>query len=142
MVDVVRFLMGEARSVHTVATDQHAHTVGFDSAAYHFTFESGAIGSIQWSFCVASDLSWSAQLWSEDGTLHVHPDRVVLQRPGQADQVYPMDGPSSFVNEFADFHQALTAGSTPLMTPADALNDLKTILAAHRSAVSGQVIDV
>jgi len=142
MIDVLRFLMGDVQSVHVFATDRQTHTVGFDSATYQFTFQSGAIGSIQWSFCVASELSWSAQLWAEDGTLHVYPDRVELKRLGAKDCIYSANGPFSFVNEFIDFYDAITGDGTPMMTAADALNDLKTILAAHKSAMTGEVITV
>jgi predicted dehydrogenase len=142
MIDVLRFLMGDVQSVHVFATDRQSHTVGFDSAVYQFTFRSGAIGSIQWSFCVSSELSWSAQLWAEDGTLDIYQDRVVLKRLGVADCVYQVDGPFSFVNEFVDFYDVLTDAGAPMMTAADALSDLKTILAAHESAATGMPIEI
>jgi predicted dehydrogenase len=140
MVDVVRYLMGEVTEVQAFALDLRDHLGGSDSAVYNLKFESGAVGSIQWSFCVASDLETRIQLWADDGTLEVNLSEVRLKRTGQADLVYPISGPSSFYNEFKDFYGALVEGTPPLVTPTDALCDLETILAAHRSSLSGEVV--
>jgi predicted dehydrogenase len=89
---------------------------------------------------VASELETQIQLWAGDGTLEVNLSEVRLKKAGQADLVCPISGPSSFCNEFKDFHRALVEGTPPQVTPADALRDLETVLAAHQSSLSGEVV--
>jgi predicted dehydrogenase len=139
MIDVVRYLMGEVTEVQAFALDLRDDLGGSDSAVYNLKFESGALGSIQWSFCVASELQTRIQLWAGDGTLEVTLSEVRLKRAGRADKVHPASGSSSFYNEFQDFYGVLVEGTPPLVTPADALCDLEAVLAAHRSSLSGQV---
>lgn len=135
MIDITRFLMGEIAEVHVLARDLRDHLVGMDTAVYNLRFSSGAIGSIQWSFGVASDRVSRIQLWADDGTLRIEADQVRLQRQGQPDSVFPIAGPGSFVNEFEDFYHVLVEGKRPLMTVQDAVRDLEVITAAHRSVV-------
>ncbi len=140
MIDVIRYLMGEVAEVQVFACDLCDDLVGMDTAVYNLKFESGAIGSIQWSFSVASERRSIIQLWSEDATMHTSPDEVRVMRRGHADEAFPISGPTSFVNEFEDFYAALTQGQVPLVTAQDALRDLETVLAAHRSAIVNEVI--
>jgi predicted dehydrogenase len=142
MIDVVRYLMGEVAAVQVFGRDLRRHLVRLDTAVYNLEFESGAVGSIQWSFAVASAPDWSIQLWTDDGTLEVTPDEVRLQQAGQPDQRFPVQAGQSFVNEFADFYEVLVHGRQPVMTVGDALADLRTILAAHRAAESGTVVSL
>jgi predicted dehydrogenase len=142
MIDVVRYLMGEVAAVQVFGRALRRHLVGLDTAVYNLEFESGAVGSIQWSFAVSSVPDWSIQLWAEHGTLRVTPDEVRLQQAGQPDQSFPVQAGQSFVNEFADFYEALVHGRQPVMTVGDALADLRTILAAHRAAESGAVVSL
>lgn len=139
MIDVTRYLMGEVAEVQIFARDLREYLVGLDTAVYNLKFKSGAVGSIQWSFSVASDQMSRIQLWSDDATLQITPNEIRLQRQGEPDVVLSIDGPSSFVNEFEDFYEALVTGTQPLMTVRDALRDLEIILAAHRSAVTNEV---
>jgi predicted dehydrogenase len=140
MVDVLRFLMGEISAVQAFALDLRDFLGGCDTAVINLHFESGAVGSIQWSFGVASELSVAIQLWSDDGTLVVAPDEVRLQRKGKPDEAISISGPTSFVNEFKDFHRALVEGTVPLMTAQDALRDLQVVLAAHQSSLTNEVV--
>lgn len=142
MIDVVRYLMGDAAAVHAFGLDRSAFLTGFDNAVFNLEFLSGAIGSIQWSFTVDSDLTWLLELWSADGTLTVDADRVVLTRQGQPPTVFDVTGPSSFVNEFEDFYQAIVNGKPPEMMIKDGLADLRTILAAHQSIVDRDIVSL
>jgi predicted dehydrogenase len=142
MVDVVRYLMGEVVEVQAFALDLRDHLGGNDSAVYNLKFESGAVGSIHWSFSVASDLEARIQLWASDGMLEVGLTEVRLTKAGRPEQVYPISGPSSFYNEFLDFYGVLVEGTPPLVTPTDALRDLETILGAHRSSLNGEVVQL
>jgi predicted dehydrogenase len=140
MIDVVRYLMGEVAAVQAFGSDRSEFLTGFDNAVYGFRFVSGALGSIQWSFTVASELSWQAQLWTDDATMTVRSDRIVLNRLGSGEQELTISGPSSFVNEFADFYEAIVNDQPPRMTLRDGIKDLKTVLAAHRSIVDGETV--
>lgn len=140
MIDVLRYLVGEVAAIQVFGRDLRRHLVGVDTAVYNLEFESGAVGSIQWSFAVASAPEWSIQLWAEKGTLRVTPDEVRLQQTGQPDQRFPVQAGQSIVNEFTDFYEALVHDRQPVMTVEDALEDLRTILAAHRAAESGAVV--
>jgi predicted dehydrogenase len=140
MIDVARYLMGEIIEVQVFASDLRDYLVGIDTAVYNLKFESGAVGSIQWSFSVASEQVSLIQLWSDDTTLQIRSDEVRLQRQEQRDEVFPITGPTSFVNEFEDFYAALVRGKRPLMTAQDALRDLEIVLAAYRSAVTNEVV--
>jgi len=142
MIDVVRYLMGDVDAVHAFGLDRKAFLTGFDSAVYNLQFTSGAIGSIQWSFAVASELTWRIQLWSDDGTLIVGPDQLLFRRQGEPSNVFTVAGPTSFVNEFEDFHEAIINDRPPQMTVEDGLIDLRTVLAAHRSIASRQIVSL
>lgn len=140
MIDVARYLMGEIRAVQAFGLHVREHLGGIDSAAYNLRFESGAIGSIQWSFGVASRQKWLLQMWSDDGSLEIEPDEIRLCKPDQPEKVFTVSGPTSFVNEFEDFYEALVNGKKPLVTARDALKDLEAILAVYRSAVVNEVV--
>jgi len=142
MIDVVRYLMGEVTAVQAFGSDRRAFLTGFDNAVYNLRFASGALGSIQWSFTVGSELAWQAQLWSDDGTMTVLPDRVVLSRRGRATQQLKVSGPSSFVNEFEDFYEAIANDRPPQMTLRDGVKDLETVLAAHQSLVEERMVSL
>jgi UDP-N-acetylglucosamine 3-dehydrogenase len=140
MIDTVRYLMGEIVQVQVFARDLRPDLVGLDTAIYNLKFASGALGSIQWSFSVASEPTSFIQIWSETATLQVRPAELRLQQPGQPDEFWPIARPASFVNEFADFYETLVNGKKPYMTGQDALKDLEVVLAAYRSVISGQVV--
>ena len=142
MIDVVRYLMGEVAAVQVFGRDLRGDLVGIDTAVYNLKFESGAVGSIQWSFAVASEPDWLIQLWAENGTLRITPSEVHLQQKGQPDELVPVLPGQSFVNEFLDFYEALLHDQSPVMTVQDALQDLRTVLAAHQSAESGVVVSL
>ncbi len=140
MIDVVRYLMGDVAAVQAFGADRWDFLTGLDNAVYSLEFVSGAIGSIQWSFTVASELAWRVQLWSDDGTLTVDPQQLTLHRQGHPLEAFPITGPSSFVNEFDDFYQAIVNDRPPQMTVQDGIDDLRTVLAAHQSIVNREVV--
>jgi predicted dehydrogenase len=142
MINVIRFLMGEIRCIHALGSDRREHLSGPDSAVINLTFESGTIGSVQWSFAVASDASNRIELYSDDGTLELSGGGLCLKRLGQPDRQIALDGVSSFTSEFEDFHSALVTGSTPLITPRDAFQDLEAAEAVYRSICSGKVVEL
>jgi predicted dehydrogenase len=142
MIDVARALMGDVAAVQVFGRDLRAHLGGLDTAVYNLRFESGAVGSIQWSFAVASEPDWVIHLWAEDGTLRLRPEEVRLQKQGRQDELFVVEPMMSFVYEFLDFYEVLVNHKQPVMTVQDALADLQTILAAHRSADSGQVVNL
>jgi predicted dehydrogenase len=142
MIDVARTLMGDVAAVQVFGRDLRPHLGGLDTAVYNLKFESGAVGSIQWSFAVASEPSWLIHLWAEDGTLRLRPDEVRLKKEDRQAELFAVQPMMSFVNEFLEFYDVLAGHKQPVMTVRDALQDLRTILAAHRSAESGQVVNL
>jgi predicted dehydrogenase len=142
MIDVVRYLMGDVAAIQVFGRELRSHLVGLDTAVYNLKFGSGAVGSIQWSFAVASGPDWRIELWAENGTLQVNPHQVCWQQAGQPDEMFPVQARQSFLNEFLDFYEVLVKGRQPVMTVQDALQDLRTILAAHRSAESESVVSL
>lgn len=88
-------------------------------------------------------LNYTMARAAAEAGLHIiceKPIEVRLKKAGQPDVVYAISGPSSFCNEFEDFYRALVKGTPPLVTPMDALRDLETVLAAHHSSLSGEVV--
>lgn len=142
MIDVVRYLMGDVAAVHAFGSDRREFLTGFDNAVYNLEFQSGAIGSIQWSFTVSSKLAWQVQLWSDDATMTVRQDRIILTRNTRPTETLEVGGPSSFVNEFEDFFEAIVNDKTPEMTLRDGVLDLETVLAAHRSIVEKEIVSI
>jgi len=140
MIDAVRYLMGDLAAVQAFGSDRRDFLTGFDNAIYGLEFTSGALGSIQWSFTVASELAWQAQLWSDEETMTVLSDHIVLSRKDRPTETLEVTGPSSFVNEFEDFHEAIVNDKTPEMTIRDGVMDLQAVMAAHRSIVEGRVV--
>jgi predicted dehydrogenase len=140
MIDVVRYLMGDVAAVQVFAADRRRFLAGLDNAVYNLAFSSGAIGSIQWSFTVNSELAWHIQLWSDDGTMTVGPHQLAIRRQGEQAETFAVTGPSSFVNEFEDFYQAIVNGRPAHMTLQDGILDLRTVLAAHQSVVNREVV--
>ena len=142
MIDVVRYLMCDVASVQAFGSDQRDFLTGLDNTVYNLRFTSGALGSIQWSFTVGAELSWQIQLWSDDGTMTVLPDRILLSRKDRPTEKLEVGGPSSFVNEFEDFYEAIVNDKTPQMTLRDGVLDLQTVLAAHRSIVEDKIVSL
>ena len=140
MIDVLRYLLGEVSAVQVFGRDMSGHVVGLDTAVYNLKFESGAVGSIQWSFAAASKPEWLMQLWAENGTLRVSPNEVRLQRERQPDELFPVQPRQSIENEFLDFYEVLVCGRQPTMTVQDALRDLEVIVAAYQSAETGVAV--
>lgn len=140
MIDVLRYLLGDVESVQVMACDLHPDCVGLDTAVYNLTFASGALGAIGWSFAVCTPTEWSARIWGTEGTLMLTKDELRWRRRDGVEEVRRASGASSFVREFADFHAAITVGRPPAMTLDEALEDLRTTLAAHRSAVKKSVV--
>jgi len=142
MIDVVQYLVGDVAAVHAFGNDRRDFLTGFDNAVCNLWFKSGAVGSIQWSFTVGSELSWQVQLWSDDATMTILPDSIQLSRRDHPAETLEVGGPSSFVNEFEDFYEAIVNDKTPHMTLRDAVLDLETVLAAHRSIVDERVVSI
>ena len=140
MIDVVRYLMGDVASVHAFGSERRDFLTGLDNAVYNLRFKSGAMGSIQWSFSVGSELAWQIQLWSDGVTMTVLPNHILLSRKDQRTEKLQVEGPTSFVNEFEDFYEAIVHDRTPQMTLRDGVLDLRTVLAAYRSIVETRVI--
>ncbi len=142
MIDAVRSLMGDVATVQAFGSNRREFLTGFDNAVYNLQFASGALGSIQWSFTLGAELAWQAQLWSDDGQMTVMPGRIVLSRKDGATEQLEVSGPSSFVNEFKDFYEAIVNDKTPQMTLGDGVKDLETVLAAHQSLVEERIVSL
>jgi UDP-N-acetylglucosamine 3-dehydrogenase len=142
MIDVARYLMGDIAAVQVFGRDIKRHLVGLDTAVFNLMFRSGAIGSIQWSFAVSSQAEWHFQLWGDNGMLRAGPDKVTLYQDGGPDEIFPVQPGQSVLNEFVDFYDTLVNDESPIMTVQDAVKDLETVLAAHRSAEFGTVESV
>lgn len=141
-MDGLRYLAGEIEQVHCLARDVRPWLGGYDLAAFNFRFTSGAIASLVFGIAAAMHQPMQMSLYGSEGTIDATWDEVRLRVPGRKDKVHKIKGPGSYVREYEDFYEVLVNGKAPKMTLEDARRDLAVMVAAVRSAETGETMRV
>jgi predicted dehydrogenase len=159
LIDVLRFLGGEIRSVHARMDRLNADFKGEDRALMSFGLK-GAMGVIDISWSTVSGPSRRSgpdsqlervAIEGEYGTLELLPERgdtlrvstkeACWERP--AVELPPMEAyQASYTAAQRHFVKCLLAGVEPETSAADNLKTLAVTFAAYRSAASDQVVSL
>jgi predicted dehydrogenase len=154
LVDTARYLMGEIRSVSATTGRFGQDNLGEDIAMLAITFTSGALGSLDFSWCAAPDRARPEWALNEtviegsaatlrlltDGSLervspsgHAEHLPVALPPPDQIS----VDGSAATQRHFI---QGLLAGREHETSAADNLKTMDVVWAAYRSAEEGRTV--
>ncbi len=117
---------------------------GEDSAQVLVRFDNGSVGQLMTSWAYqAPPGAERFSVMGEKGSLSSDGMRLrVKLRAEEAERVYEYRMVDPFAATVADFVECLLTGRRPLHTEAEGIDALSIILAAYRSAESGQVEEI
>ncbi|MDA0204424.1 MAG: Gfo/Idh/MocA family oxidoreductase [Acidobacteria bacterium] len=157
-VDVVMYLAGRARSISANWQLATAHDMEAEDVVNALlTFEGGATGVIQASTACWPGYPERIELHGTKGSALIEGDRLirwdVQDDPGDdapleaADEGSGASDPMAIPIEnlkrnFADFGQAVVAGSAPLIDGQEGLAALEIVLGVYQAARSGQTVRI
>lgn len=167
-MDNLRYLCGEVRSVHAIASSAVRGFAVEDSAAMTLVFENGTLGTFTLSDTVASPRSWEQTSGentaypsypSEDcyfiagthGSLAVptlrtwsYDQRPDAKEPGWwtpfTEGRLPLEAVDPLVAQLDHFCDLLQGQGEPVITVEDALQSLRTVEAVRRSIATGETV--
>lgn len=159
ILDVARFLFGEATRLYCQTRRVHRDIKGEDAASVMLQMQSGATVTVNLSYAsrVEHDRFPEAFVFieGEQGSVELAPDfwiRVTTKEGTTARRCpppfYPWADPryalvhSSIVPCHADLLRALQSGATPETSAEDNLRTLKLVFAAYESARKAQAIEL
>jgi predicted dehydrogenase len=133
-IAVLRMLLGDIETVSAQVIQVRPDMVPADTFSATLRFASGALGTLAATHAVPGPET-ALQVAGPDGVLLAWKDRLELWRqdrpPDQWIELSPVDG---LVAMYEDFAQTIRAGRQPMATAADALADLRVIVAMLRSS--------
>jgi D-apiose dehydrogenase len=156
LVDTARYLFGEIRTISATIGRFGQRTVGEDVATLLVSFGSGALGSLDLSWCTAPDrsrLEWALNptvaegtegtlRLSTDGSLELASPRGSRERRHVTlppdDRVY-VEGYAATQRHFID---GLISGTEHETSASDNLKTMDVIWTAYRSAEEGRTLSV
>ena len=151
--DIARFLMGEVKSVHSVAgvlAYPEMEEIGdVDNAITTLYFESGCIGAIDLSRNAIYGYDIHAEVLGTEGTLQLGYNRETPIQVMKADNISHDTVPGfyerfekAYVDQLADFVENAINGSTPSITANDGVEALRIALAATKSYHEKRPVEV
>jgi UDP-N-acetyl-2-amino-2-deoxyglucuronate dehydrogenase len=157
-VDLLQWLMGPVRRVRgLIATQNHQMEVE-DTASVTLEFASGALGCIQAATCIYQGLPARVELHGERGNIIIEDDRICfwdlegeerIETSGLTNTGSSAD-PGSGLDESMEAHlaqisdviQAIKEDREPELTGEEGRKAVEIIVAAYRSALRGDTIDL
>lgn len=138
-VDLLRWFGGEVTQVANFQVEQPERMEGEVAVVVSALFESGCIGEVT-SIWAVRKAPWYEGVWvyGTGGSVY----RVNGLFWDSADGYVRLDVPEadSFTEELRHFGQCILSGSMPLTSGEEARRSLEVVLAAYRSAETGDVI--
>lgn len=133
---VMRFLMGDVHQAEGCASSIRNSIGPVDCASLQILFESGAIGQLTDCASAMGYTEHSAAIIGQRGAIFLDESftrvRIENQDNFQECFSFPDDKADSFVNEFRDFHRAITQGVQPVSTLAEGCADLALALVPYQ----------
>jgi scyllo-inositol 2-dehydrogenase (NAD+) len=151
--DVARFLMGNVKSVYTVAgvlAYPEMKEIGdVDNAIVNMYFEDGCIGAIDLSRNAIYGYAIYAELLGTEGTLQLGYDQETPIKVMKEDNISHDTVPGfyerfekAYVDQLADFIDNVISGNPPSITAEDGVEALRIALAATKSYHENRPVDV
>ncbi|WP_420458771.1 Gfo/Idh/MocA family protein [Neolewinella sp.] len=158
LLDVCRYLFGEARRVYCVTQQVNATIRGEDVASILLRMQNGMICTVELSYATVTDLECFpqtlAEVEGEAGTIRLLPnfeyvittrattrrERIELPTYDWVNPLYAV-AQSAMVPLHQQFLRGLRSGDVVETTGADNLRTLALTYAAYRSADTGRAID-
>ncbi|MDQ2744313.1 MAG: Gfo/Idh/MocA family oxidoreductase [Chloroflexota bacterium] len=112
-----------------------------DTLLSNLHFTAGAVGHLTYSVGVAREDPSIFRVYGTGGSLEVYDQHLVVTTDSGARQIDLSSAPNPYTLELADFYRAITTGTSPVVSPMDALTDLAVIDAAFRSS-RGSVLSI
>ena len=146
-ISACRYLLGEIRDVSAVVANYGFREIApmEDTCLLLMRFDSGASGSLA--------LTWLAQrerprtefvVLGDKGTIEfdTHSRQFFLTRDHRRAEEFALLPSRGFVEQMAHFVECVRDNRKPLTSPEEQIGSLRAILAAYRSAESGQMVRV
>ena len=139
---VLRMMLGEVTHVGGQALLVRPDLIPADTLSATLRFANGCLGTYAATHAVPGP-EQPLQVAGPDGVLSVWRDRVGLWRRGRpVDERSLPSEEDGLVAMYRDFSEAIRTGQPPRSTPAEALADLRLIVAMLRASELGQEIRV
>ena len=157
MISQIRLLCGDVRRVHGLALDANSQMGGTSHISLHLDFVSGAAGSytsLHPEIPVPPDQDRGMRLYGSDGTMLFSNSYgpgargVTIHRPsadgkGTTAEEHRIEQPDGgYLNEWINFHDALTQDAPILGTVTQSWLNMQIVLHGLDSAETHQVIDL
>lgn len=138
----LRMLLGEVETVTAQVTLARPDMPPADTASATLHFANGAVGTYSSTYAVPGPET-PLQVAGTAGALLAWRDKAVLWRENRIVEEWSEPaGERGAVAMHQDFARAVRAGQPPRSTPAEALEDLRLIMAILRSSETGQMVRV
>jgi predicted dehydrogenase len=138
----LRMLLGEVDTVVAQTAQVRPDMPPADTISSTLHFACGALGTYAVTYAVPGPET-PLQISGTAGVLSVWRERVSLWRPDADTQEWAEPAPErGAVAMHRDFARAIRTGHAPISTPAEALADLRLIVAMLRAAETGNSIQV
>lgn len=140
-IDVLRGVFGEVEQVQAFMTQTWPLLGSYDTAVINLQMAGRVPVNLTLSWATTQSAGSGLEVFGQEGAISSNRDETVLRRPGAPDERFVGPDTGGFLEEFIDFHLAITEGKSLEMTPHDAFFDLAVTAAAVESAEKNQVID-
>ena len=138
----LRMLLGEVESVVAQISQARPDMPPADTISATLGFAGGALGTYAATYAVPGPET-PLQVAGTDGVLSVWRERVSLWHPDAGAEEWAEPAPErGAVAMHRDFADAIRTGHAPKSTPAEALADLRLIVAMVRAAETGGLVHV
>jgi len=138
----LRMLLGEVTHVSGLALLVRPDLLPADTLSATLRFASGCLGTYAATHAVPGP-EQPLQVAGPDGALSIWRDRVGLWRQGRPVEERTMPSEQDgLVEMYRDFSEAIRTGQSPRSTPAEALADLRLVVAMLRASDLGQEVPV
>lgn len=134
----IRYLFGEVRSVATL-TRRADPTIGdVDTHLMQFETESGVAGIFANCYSARGLREDRLVILGSQGSISFEGGRILLRQTGKAERVLSDKDSRGYVEQFEDFHRAITRGTSPEMTFEEGCRDFELIATSLEAARSGK----
>ncbi len=139
---VFRMILGEVETVSAQIVSLRPDLPPADTMSASLCFANGALGTYAVTYATPGPAT-PLQIAGDKGVLLAVKDKVELWQAGKVAKTWEEPSPEDgLVAMYEDFSQAIRTGRPPRATAAEALADLRLIVAMLRSGETGQTVTV
>jgi len=134
-------VFGPPTTVFASGTKLRAGYGAYDHVAMLFQYASGVIGTLSHATVLPSAQN-HFHIHGAAGVIAVEPKRLVVERPGQPQDVVALPQENAYAAMWQALADALRHGGAPAYTPERALRDVATLEAVDQSIALGQRVQL